>query len=67
MSGQLPFRDHLVLPQQEDPDIQGGVLHHHRQTDQEVQELQEEASGQGIPKHLQPHSASRGRPVSESD
>ena len=59
MSGQLSLCHHLLVPQQEDTHLQGGVLHHHQQAHQEVQELQEEASRQGISKHLQPHSTSR--------
>ena len=38
-SGQLPVRHHLLLPQQKDPHLQGGVLHRHRTPHQEMQEL----------------------------
>ena len=36
ISGKLPVRDDLVLPQQEDSDLPRGVLHHHQEAHQEV-------------------------------
>lgn len=57
-SGQLPVCYHIFLPQQKDPHLQRGVLHRHQPSHQEMQELQEETSRQGIPEYLQPHPAS---------
>ena len=31
--GELSVRDDLLLPQQENPDIQGGILYHHQKAD----------------------------------
>ena len=57
-SGQLAVRHHLLLPQQKDPHLQRGVLHRHQPPAEEVQELQEETSGQRISRLVQP-----GRPA----
>ena len=46
--GELSLCDHFLLPQQEDPDVPGGVLHHHQAPHHKVQESQEEAAGQRV-------------------
>ena len=52
--GKLFVCDFFLLPQQKDPNVQGRVLYHNKETHQEMQELQEKTFDERISKSVQP-------------